>query len=88
MKTTGSKRAPVILYTVAFVLLLAALGTLLLAVKGLLQERWPLGLSAGLSVAATLAAAASAVAARRRGRTYGPVDSSLPTSNKPAGGMP
>ena len=66
MTTTSAPKGPVILYAAAFVLLLAALGSLLLAVKGLLQDRWPLGLSAGLSVAAIVAAIACMVLARRK----------------------
>jgi hypothetical protein len=63
---TRAKRAPVILYTLAFVLLLAGLGSMLLAVRGFLQELWPLWLSAGLSVAAILFALAGMITARRR----------------------
>ena len=61
-----AKRAPVILYTLAFVLLLAALGALLLAVRNFLQDLWPLWVSAGLSVAAILFAIAGMITARRR----------------------
>ena len=61
-----AKRAPVILYTLAFVLLLAALGALLLAVRSFLQDLWPLWVSAGLSVAAILLAVAAFITGRRR----------------------
>ena len=61
-----ARRLPVILYTAAFVLLVASLGALLLAVRGFLQELWPLWLSAALSVAAILIAIAALLSARRR----------------------
>jgi uncharacterized membrane protein YfcA len=61
-----ARRAPVILYTMAFILLVAALGSLLLAVRGFLQELWPLWLSAGLSVTAILAALTGMRTVRRR----------------------
>jgi H+/Cl- antiporter ClcA len=59
-------RSGLVLYAVAFVLMLAALGSLLSAIHGFLQERWPLWLSAGLSVAAILLAIAAWVVDRRR----------------------
>lgn len=65
-RPSRARRLPVILYAVAFVLLLAALGSMLLAVRSFLQELWPLWLSAGLSVAAIAFAAAGLVTARRR----------------------
>jgi H+/Cl- antiporter ClcA len=55
-----------ILYAIAFALMLAALASLLSAIHGFLQERWPLWLSAGLSVAAILLAIAAWVVDRRR----------------------
>ena len=61
-----ARRLPVVLYTMAFVLMLAALGSMLLAVRSFLQELWPLWLSAGLSVAAILFAVAGMLSDRRR----------------------
>ena len=59
-------RAPVILYSLSFVLLLAALVFLLLAVRSFLQDLWPLWVSAGLSVAAIVVAVAAFITGRRR----------------------
>jgi hypothetical protein len=64
-----ARRLPVVFYTVAFVLMLGALGSMLLAVRSFLQELWPLWLSAGLSVAAILFAIAGMLSTRRRQRS-------------------
>lgn len=61
-----TRRLPVLLYAAAFVLMLAALGSMLLAVRSFLQELWPLWLSSGLSVAAIVLAIAGLLTARRR----------------------
>ena len=63
---TRARRLPILLYTAAFVLMLAALGSMLLAVRSFLQELWPLWLSSGLSVAAIVLAIAGLLTARRR----------------------
>ena len=63
--TRAARRAPVILYAASFVLLMSAVGALLLAVRGFLQDLWPLWLSAGLSIGAIAAAIAGLVVARR-----------------------
>ena len=59
-------RSGLILYAIAFVLVLAALAALLAAIHGCLQERWPLWLSAGLSAAAIVVAVAAWFVDRRR----------------------
>ena len=63
---TSGGRLALALYAVAFVSVLAALGSLLAAVHGFLQQRWPLWLSVGLSAIAIVLALAGFFVDRRR----------------------
>ena len=69
---TRGGRLALALYALAFVLVLAALGSLLAAVHGFLQQRWPLWLSAGLSVAAIALAVTGFLVDRRQMRATAP----------------